>query len=171
MGCDKAGLEFKQLHAGALSLTATLHGHRVVGGGGLVLGRPSRKSEGGSELAKGRGAEQGRGGVEGGVPLDGSRGSLPAPTAALAVPTNLLLTGEEATGVGSEGRSRKMVPLSLLAPPCALAERLWHAGHGPWAARLCRQLWLPSWRRSGVIWSPLNAGMPLALADTLAAAS
>lgn len=134
MGGEEAGLEFKQSRAGALSLSATLHGHL----------RLPQKSEGESELAKGRGAERAWGGVGGGLwkaPSNPSRRPLPAAPAALAVPVNLLLT-EEALDVGSEGRSQKTEPLSLLAHPCACSggEGLRHAGCGPRATSLCGQV-------------------------------
>lgn len=76
-----------------------------------------------------------------GVPPDGSRRPLPASTAVLAVPVNLLLT-EEAIDVGSEVRSQKTMPLSLLALPyaCSGGEGLRHAGHRPRATSLCRQV-------------------------------
>lgn len=81
------------------------------------------------------------GAVGGGLwkaPSDPSRRPLPAAPAALAVPVNLLLT-EEALDVGSEGRSQKTEPLSLLAHPCACSggEGLRHAGCGPRATSLC----------------------------------
>lgn len=159
-------MEFKQSRAGALSLSATLHCHR----------RLPQKSEGGAELAKGRRAERARGGVAGGA-LEGSQRPLPAtPPGGPSCARRARELASDRGSVGCRFRgevAKDRAPLPPCPPLCLLwrrgtaARRLRATGHQPVRPSpgyRCGDAWEP-------ILPPLSAGVTLALADAVAAAS
>lgn len=161
MGGDEAGLEFKQSRAGALSLSATLHGHL----------RLPQKSEGGAELAKGRGAERAWGGVGGG---SGRLPATPPGGPSCARRARELASDRGSVGCRFRGEVAKdRAPLPPCPPLCLLwrrgtaARRLRATGHQPVRPSpgyRCGDAWEP-------ILPPQSAGVTLALADAVAAAS